>query len=133
MPKALPLDCQFIEFLLSRSDPFLIRYASLTHAQNWRTRVRKQHLPHWQELEFHDPDALEAQINEFVVLTFGSGRLPMLRRRYATERHRQSKSTQAIELDSDLIQRLQQLKTEQQHRNLSDTVRWLTEQLDRGE
>ncbi|SHG87899.1 hypothetical protein [Ferrimonas marina] len=128
MPKALPLDCQFVQFLLTRSDPFLVRYASLSQPQQWRRRVEEQQLPHWQELEFHDPEMLSQQIQQFVELTFGAGRLPMLRRRYATERHRQGKQTRSVELSNELVERLEKIKASQGLPSFTAAIEWLEAQ-----
>ncbi|GAA5187912.1 hypothetical protein [Ferrimonas gelatinilytica] len=125
MPKALPLDCHFVRFILSRSDLFLTRYASLTQVGAWRRRIEQEYLPHWQELEFHGPEGLSEQIAAFVALTFGPGRLPMLRRRYATERHRRAKLTKTVELEVDAINQLEQIKAEQALSSYSEAIAWL--------
>ncbi len=128
MPKALPLDCRFIRFLLTRSDPFLTRYASLTQVGAWRRRVEEEYLPHWQELEFHDPVLLSEKIEEFVAITFGPGRMPMLRRRYATERHRQGKPTRSVELSISLVERLEKIKTTNGMPSITAAIEWLETQ-----
>ncbi|QIZ76578.1 hypothetical protein [Ferrimonas lipolytica] len=124
-----PLDTQFVEFLLTRSEPFLSRYASLTDVGQWRLRVKQQQLPQWQQRQRQNDSSLHNDIEAFITLTFGQSRLPMLRRRYNSYLHRQRKQTKAIDLDLIAVQSLEQIISNYGLNSYSEAIVWMAREI----
>lgn len=130
MARPLPITCDFVEFLISRSSPFLVRYASLADPDNWRLRIREQQMPQWRAREAEFDRTLEQELTKFIELTFGAGRLPMLRRRYSTHLHRQSRAKKAIDLDADALAALDKIRQQYQLDSYSETICWMARELE---
>ncbi|MBW3163397.1 hypothetical protein [Ferrimonas balearica] len=130
MARPLPITCDFVEFLITRSSPFLVRYASLADPDNWRLRIREQQMPQWRAREAEIDRNLEQELTEFIELTFGAGRLPMLRRRYSTHLHRQSRAKKAIDLDADALAALDKIRQQYQLDSYSETICWMARELE---
>ncbi|MBY5991598.1 hypothetical protein [Ferrimonas balearica] len=131
MPKPLPITCDVIQFLLTRSDPFLVRYASLVQPHAWRQRVREEQLPNWLAREAQGDATLEPELIEFITLTFGAGRLPMLRRRYSSHRHRAGRDKRSVDLDADALAALERIRAQYRLDSYSETILWLTNEVER--
>ncbi|MBY5920428.1 hypothetical protein [Ferrimonas balearica] len=133
MAKPLPINCDFIQFLLSRSAPFLVRYASLADPDSWRLRVQEQQLPEWRRREQQADPSLSEDLVSFVELTFGAGRLPMLRRRYSTHLHRVSRQKKAVDLDLDALAALDKIRVQYKLDSYSETISWMVRELEDSE
>lgn len=129
MAKPLPITCDFIRFLLSRSAPFLVRYASLADPDSWRLRVQEQQLPQWHRREQEGDETLSDDLVAFVELTFGPGRLPMLRRRYSTHLHRVARQKKAIDLDLEALAALDRIRDQYKLDSYSETITWMAREL----
>ncbi|MBY6185500.1 hypothetical protein KUV89_02470 [Marinobacter hydrocarbonoclasticus] len=133
MAKPLPITCDFIEFLLTRSAPFLVRYASLADPDSWRLRVREQHLKEWRQRELDSDPALSDDLICWVELTFGPGRLPMLRRRYSTHLHRVARQKKAIDLDLDALAALDRIRSDYRLDSYSEAIVWMAREFQLNE
>ncbi len=122
-----PLDLHFIEFLLSRTDPFLLSYSNQSDIGAWRSQVHATRLPQWQSLNCSVQ--LNNQITAFIADDFGLDKLPILRRRYSSFCHRQRKQTKAIDIDAAAYTALTKVISQYQLSSYSEAILWMAREV----